>query len=248
MMNKKDLLHKFNNGKLTEEEANALELMFVNDNLSIDEFEIYNSYEANIEDDEIDFSLNHRIQDLISEEVNKQRIKDHKKHWFSFLPLPVKLAFPLVLLLCGFFAGKSFQNGNVQSFVDVKNPQIGNMQMVNDILYHPSSSQRLTLVNNANYIGNDEEQITRLLFMSLNHDESANVRMAAVDALMLHSDKPSVREGLIKSINQQETTIMKKYIAEALSIIGEKIISSSKDRNDVMPINKTIKALETKVY
>lgn len=248
MIDKKELLEKFKSGVLSTEESNVLEKMFINDSLKIEEFEIYNTFDTHIENEELNISLDHKIQNLISEEIDKENLKQQKKHWFTFLPLPIKLAFPLMLLLCGFFAGKSFQVQNIPSFVDNSTQQMGNIQMVNDLLYHPSSSQRLTLVNNANNISDNQEQIIRLLFMSLNHDKSANVRMAAVDALMLHSDKPFVREGLIRAISQQESTLMTKYITEALSIIGEKVIDQNlKENTDILSIDK-IKPFHKKIY
>ena len=226
MINKKELLEKFNKGVLSDTESDTLETMFINDSLTIDEFDIYRNLETHYEDEDINISLDHKIQNLISDEIQKENTKQHKKHWFTFLPLPIKLAFPIMLLLCGFFAGKSWQNTEKNTFTGIVNSQPGNVQMINDILYHPSSSHRLTLVNNANKNSENQEQIIRVLFMSLNFDKSANVRMAAVDALMSHSDKAIVREGLIKSIGQQESFIMKEYLTEALNIIGEKINTS----------------------
>ena len=225
MINKKELLDKFNKGILSDTESDTLEAMFINDSLKIDEFDIYRNLETHYQNEDVNISLDHKIQNLISEEIQKEKAKQQRRHWFTFLPLPIKLAFPLMLLFCGFFAGKSWQNTDQNSFASVDNSLLGNVQMVNDILYHPSSSQRLTLVNNANENSKNQEQIIRVLFMSLNYDNSSNVRMAAVDALMSHSDKPMVREGLIKSIRQQESSIMIEYLTEALNIIGEKVTS-----------------------
>jgi len=249
-MNKQELLIKFNNGTLSEKESDMLETMFINDSLSIDEFEIYQNLDTHLESNETNISLDHRIQDLISEEITKENTRTNQKHWFGYLPLPIKLIFPVLLLLCGFFAGKSWQIENKdQLFVDIDQSKIKNFEMANDLLYHPSSSQRLSLVNNASNLNVDQERVIRLLFMSLNHDRSSSVRMAAVDALMQYSDMPIVREGLIKAINQQDASIMIQYLTEALNIIGEKINPNNAINNLKKSVtNSKIKPLDKIIY
>ena len=237
MLDKQQLIDKFNAGTLSSEESDVLEEMFINNQVEINSFSVFNNFEKYVDGQGAPFSMDHKFQEMLSNEMQELKTKELKRNWFSFLPLPIKLAIPTMLLVCGFFIGKSWDTTSNHHYANTSDNIVQpNIEMMNKLLNHPSSSERMTLVNNANKNSENKQSTIQILFMSLNHDRSSSVRMAAVDALMLHADDATVREGLIKSLSQQKSLLMIQYITEALKIIGENI---SQDKMEYI-INQTL--------
>jgi len=121
--------------------------------------------------------------------------------------------------------------------------------LIKDILDHPSTSKRIRAVNLINKSDETEEQIIKLLFLSLNHDKNSNVRMAAIDGLIKYSNNPDVREGLINAIAKQKSPLVLQYLSEALKIIGAQIPLEKfrKLYNDDIPV-EIIKEIEPNLH
>jgi hypothetical protein len=56
----------------------------------------------------------------------------------------------------------------------------------------------------------------------LNEDPNVNVRLSTLEALVKLSREPRVREGLVRSINLQESPIMQSAIADVMVKLQEK--------------------------
>ena len=67
----------------------------------------------------------------------------------------------------------------------------------------------------------DKEVIDALL-ATLNNDPNVNVRLSTLDALSHLANHPEVREGLIKSIAQQDSPLMQSAIADVMLKLQEK--------------------------
>ena len=101
-----------------------------------------------------------------------------------------------------------------------------------------STHNRINAVNQITESEAQEEQIIRLLFLSLNYDKSTNVRIAAIESLLKYADKEMVRKGLIDAIRSQDSPMVLQFLSEALTIIGEKITLEQfrKLYNDDLPV------------
>jgi HEAT repeat protein len=71
-------------------------------------------------------------------------------------------------------------------------------------------------------MSNVDMKVIGALFTTLNEDPNVNVRLATLEALVKLSGEPKVREGLVKSIELQESPMMQSAIADAMVKLQEK--------------------------
>lgn len=137
----------------------------------------------------------------------------------------VQFGFSVVLLAVGLFLGSRFQvgfhrNGEMarlrQEITDMR-------QMVSlSLMRQASSSERLRGIGYTAGIDQPSESLLNNLLITLNSDPSVNVRLAAVDALLLFSDRPGVRDALVASLNEQTSPMVQISLIDLLVQIQEK--------------------------
>lgn len=66
------------------------------------------------------------------------------------------------------------------------------------------------------------ERVISALFTTLQYDPNANVRLACIDELSRYVDQARVREGLVKSIRQQDSPLVLLALAELMANLKEK--------------------------
>lgn len=80
-------------------------------------------------------------------------------------------------------------------------------------LMQPTTSQRLQAVNILHEQAEEDNKIIDVLIQTLNYDENVNVRMAAANALAKYPENKSVRDALIRALdNQKEPALQIKLI------------------------------------
>jgi HEAT repeat protein len=111
-------------------------------------------------------------------------------------------------------------------------------------LKDPSASQRIQAVSYTDEISNVDLKVIDALFTTLNEDPNVNVRLATLEALVKLSGEPKVREGLVLSINLQESPLMQSAIADVMVRLQEKSSVQSlqkllgkKDLNQMVKLN-----------
>jgi HEAT repeat protein len=116
--------------------------------------------------------------------------------------------------------------------------------MMLSLLNDPSASQRMRAVSYTDEISNVDLKVIGALFTTLNGDPNVNVRLATLDALVKLADEPKVREGLVRSIDLQESPLMQTAIADAMvklqeksSVVSLKRLLSKKDLNQMVKVN-----------
>lgn len=90
------------------------------------------------------------------------------------------------------------------------------------MLEQSSPTDRLKAVNMGYELQEADVRVIEALLRTLNSDPNVNVRLAAVEALRKHADKPMVREGLLSSINQQESPQVQIALADLMVELQEK--------------------------
>lgn len=90
------------------------------------------------------------------------------------------------------------------------------------MLEQSSPTDRLKAVNMGYELQEADVRVIEALLRTLNSDPNVNVRLAAVEALRKHADKPVVREGLLASINQQESPQVQIALADLMVELQEK--------------------------
>ena len=133
-----------------------------------------------------------------------------------------RMSFGLALLLIGVFAGTRIGGGSAE--ISDLTRQVASMQemMMMSMLEEESVTDRLKGIQMSQGLPKTNQKVTEALFMTLNNDESTNVRMAALQTLEVYADDPAIREGLINSITQQESPLMQVALAELMVELQEK--------------------------
>jgi len=150
-------------------------------------------------------------------------------------PLSYQLVLVLLSFFCGymvFWHGKGEQQDRQLTALTGEVKELKQTMML-AMLENPSASERMKAVSYTEELGNADRQVIAALLTTLNSDPNVNVRLTTLDALAKLADHPEVREGLIKSVAQQESPLMQSAIAD--------IMLKLQDKRAVKPLKKLLK-------
>lgn len=166
-------------------------------------------------------------------------------------PSFAKIAFSIFLLLIGIGMGYFLNSGgnmrtteNMQ--IDSLSSQVSELKemIMLSMLQEQSASMRLQAVSYTEELNSVDKKVIDALLMTLNSDPNVNVRLATLEALVKLADEPLVREGLVRSIENQESPIVQSAIADVMVKLNEKSsveplkkLLSRKDLNQSVKIN-----------
>ena len=177
---------------------------------------------------DFDTILSHYKGELVvKKNPNGEWIKKLREYWS--LQAQPRLAFSLLLIALGLIGGyflhepgQSAVSYNRQ--IDSLSSQVSDMKqiMLLSLLNDPSASQRIRAVSYTDEISNVNLKVIDALFTTLNGDPNVNVRLATLEALIKLSGEPRVREGLVRSIDLQDSPIIQSAIADAMVKLQEK--------------------------
>jgi hypothetical protein len=167
--------------------------------------------------------------------------------WFQMAwtsPLAGRLAFGLGMLLVGLAAGYWFAPKTGSAVLPERvagaGETGGRQDMVLTLISQSSATDRLKAVGYTSELQQADERVIKALLFTLNHDENVNVRLVTVEALSRFADDPTVREGLVRSIMQQESPMVQVALADAMVLLHEK--------RSVAPLRELLGRQGTNVY
>jgi hypothetical protein len=166
--------------------------------------------------------------------------------WFQVAwtsPLAGRLAFGLSMLLVGWVGGYWLTpktTGTVPAEQVADAGETGRRNMVLTLISQSSATDRLKAVGYTSELQQADERVVKALLFTLNHDENINVRLVTVEALSRFADDPTVREGLVRSIMQQESPLVQVALADAMVALNEK--------RSVAPLRELLRQQGTDVY
>ena len=133
------------------------------------------------------------------------------------------MAFGLAVLVIGIVGGRVFSSKSYQGELNQLSTQMADMKemMMMSMLEEQSASRRLQGLQISSDLVSENQQITDAMFVTLNNDESTNVRLAALTILASYADDPEIRAGLINSITEQKSPIMQVALAELMAELQE---------------------------
>ena len=150
-----------------------------------------------------------------------------REYWL--LQAQPRMAFSLVLVAAGLIGGYFLHQPSQSSLsynkqIDSLSSQVSQIKqvMMLSMLNDPSASQRMRAVSYTDEISKVDLKVIGALFTTLNEDPNVNVRLATLDALVKLAGEPKVREGLVRSINLQDSPLMQTAIADAMVKLQEK--------------------------
>ncbi|MFL9483885.1 HEAT repeat domain-containing protein [Chitinophagaceae bacterium LWZ2-11] len=139
------------------------------------------------------------------------------------------LAYNLFIVILSFGCGYWFFHNNAKSTgqdqqLQALTAQVHDMKqtMMLSLLENPSASERIKGVSYTSEINHADKEVINALLSTLNNDPNVNVRLSTLEALSHLTSHPEVREGLIKSIIQQDSPLMQSAIADVMLKLQEK--------------------------
>ncbi len=175
--------------------------------------------------------LRERFYGMLEEykaEMNRERPLHHLKQFFSSLFYRFRssrpayqMALGLIPLFIGLMLGYILFSGgqNAELYREVQDMR---QMLAVSLLDQRSTTERLRGVNLSYGLENPNSRTIEALLDTLNNDPSINVRLAAVDALYLFYESPSVREGIIQSLAQQNSPFLQVALVDLLVSVQER--------------------------
>jgi hypothetical protein len=160
-----------------------------------------------------------------------------------------RLEFSILLVVAGLFIGYILHRPEQSAIsfnrqIDSLTSQVSDMKqlMMLSLLQDQSASRRIQAVSYTDDLSSVDRKVTDALFTTLNEDTNVNVRLATLEALFRLSGDPVVREGLVRSIELQDSPIMQSAIADVMVKLHEKnSVGSLKKLLDKKDLNKMVK-------
>jgi HEAT repeat protein len=172
--------------------------------------------------------MDERFQSMLQRERDKPQQTEQatlhpeaKIHWLQRLQTAAAIAavFLAGLLLGLHFPGRGANDVQVQQLAaDVHDLR---ETMLISLLDDVSAAERLRAVNISMEIASPQDRVIDALVQTLRHDPSVNVRVAAVEALVRHGARPSVRQELVRAITRQPSPIVQVALADAMIALQE---------------------------
>jgi len=162
-------------------------------------------------------------------EILKAQIQNSKNSGWSWMHMAAAVA----ILVIGFGLGKWSQSGGGSSeeLTQLRN-EIQSLKQVTltSALQQHSASERILAVNKLEEKSEINPELLSTLTVTLNSDESPNVRYAALQALKKFIDDDKVRAELVKSLESQSDPLIQISLITILVEAEEKsVIAPLKD-------------------
>lgn len=120
----------------------------------------------------------------------------------------------------GFFAGSRGHGGRIES-LDREVDRL-QQQMTLQLLDQPSAAARLQGISLTSRVQDPAPALIAALLDTLDNDPSVNVRLSAVDALYLYSEREEVRTALSASLSRQTSPLVQIALIDLLVSLKEK--------------------------
>lgn len=145
----------------------------------------------------------------------------------------MRLAYSLVLLIVGLGAGYALWGRNSATeqpqLAAVEQPEAGQVPQALTRqakllaqLENPSAVQRLQAVSSAEELAPANERVVTALLSTLNSDPNVNVRLATLEVLAGLGDDPIVRQGLVRSLQKQDSPLVQSALADVMVQLQER--------------------------
>lgn len=229
-MDRQEIIDKYNKGQLSTGEEKLLEQYIERGEISIEDLDDLAHLKTSMSEI-VTPDPSAQMSSAFYEQLAKaQRKAGEAKNgsWFANLwnsQPALRWAYSLGLLLVGVGAGFLFQTGaDKDERLENLSAEVSEMKemMMLTLLEKDSPSDRLKAVSLTSEMSDVSLKVTEALLKTLNSDKNVNVRLATVEALYSYASHPKVREGLIRSIPQQESPLVQMALAEMMVALQEK--------------------------
>jgi len=205
--------------------------------------------------DSLDDRFYSTLKDIIAKNSSSYRIRPSGLFNSDSFRVMISIAAGIALFIIGWFGARITgpTHSGEKQLAELTSEVSGLRQsLVITMLSQDSPSERIQAVNMVSEMNEVDNKIIESMLSTLNNDPNDNVRLVALETLTLYVDYPEVREGLVKSISDQESPLIQYRLAEIMQALQEKrsVPEFQKVLNDLTldysvreRINETIKVL-----
>lgn len=245
-----ELVNKYNEGGIDPAEVLQIEQLIERGEIQLHqlrELTLLDEQFTKLNDPQPSMNLDDKFYSSLREEkkrVARESFSFSLPNWNILIP---RLAFGFVLVVVGFTGGYLLQRPSSSGEVQQLTQEVSDLKemMMLSLLEKESATDRLKAVSLSTEMNQVSQKVTAALFKTLNEDENANVRLAALEALTAYSKDSEVRKELIKSISIQDSPLVQVALAELMVAIQEK--KSVKELQKLLQNEKTPKEVRTKI-
>lgn len=136
---------------------------------------------------------------------------------------PLRVGLAAAIFLAGLLAGSwttPLQGGGELQRLQNEVAQMRQVMMLS-LIDNGSATERLKAVNISSELNRPEPRVKEALIRTLNRDPNVNVRIAAVEALLMRASDPDVRSALVASIARQDSPLVQAALADAMLVLQE---------------------------
>ena len=180
-------------------------------------------------DDKFYEELNNFTKDTVTEDQGKVIPLNTANKVFSVRNLGIAMTFLLGIALGNFF---DFPGSKMNDNVTQVPAQQEDLVMFASLEHTPQAGERIKGIIKAKHETNPNQKILAALNDVLCHDPNVNVRLTAIETLVLFWDIPEAREILIKAIPLQDSPIVQMELADVM--ISLEASSSSNKWNQLL--------------
>lgn len=158
---------------------------------------------------------------------------------------PAAMACGVLLLVIGFFAGRSVNSADPQrQEVARLHNELSDMRqlVVLSLLQQQSASERLQAISWSLKEDKPDPKVLGALLHTLHYDSSVNVRLAALDALSRYHSQPEVRKGLIDALQPQQSPMVQVALIDLMvEMHDSSVVSQLKRFEQDTSVNPTVR-------
>jgi hypothetical protein len=243
--NVEELVAKYNAGLADPEEIRSIEQLIEQGKLDLVRLNDLSKLDEQIKraDDPVpSMEMDHTFYSMLNSEKRKAEAPSIPVLWPSWVP---RLALAVVILGIGFAGGfYARPSGGEVARLTQEVSDLKEMVMLS-LLEKESASERLRAVSLTIQMEQASGKVTGALIQTLNQDPNVNVRLAALDALVVYAGDPDIRKALVGSIALQDSPLVQMALAEYMVALQEK--SSIKEFTRILEDRRTPEEVKRKI-
>ena len=227
-----ELIAEYLNSEISEENHDKLEQLADNKNIPLTELvEMYQNID-HLEVPEHNQQMDVKFYAMLNQEKASITKKSNRMStiWEQIVqvisvPQVPRLAYGFMLLLIGLLAGNILlPNRGYENQISSMSSEMSEMRelMVLSMIKGEQATDRIKAVSFVDEMSEVDTKVIDALFKTLNNDKNINVRLVSLESLAKFANTAKVREGLIKSIELQDSPIVLLELAEILIQLQDK--------------------------
>lgn len=228
----KELIAEYLTAEISEENLKKLEEIAEEKEIQLSDLvEMYQQLDK-IDVPEHSQQMDNNFYEMLNKEkaIISRKTNRWSKFWEQIIqiitvPQVPKLAYGFILLLIGLLIGNMIlPNRGYEEQITAMSSEMSEMRkmMVLSMLEDDQATDRIKAVGYVEEMNEVDTKVINALFKTLNNDKNINVRLVSLETLQKFTHLALVREGLIKSLEKQESPIVILELAEVLIQLQDK--------------------------